>query len=141
MACCTYLNDEKYWWVSCTPQNETAYNNQCPKCGYKGNARHDSCIIDGRHVSKKDTPIYCDKCGALLPRPTIVDKKTGKRRLIKGFDTAYKRMSWDTPAPTLTQNFQFVSSDKKFTLTKIGFYQSLKDYDYRAFLTMIINSL
>lgn len=133
------LNDEKYWWVSCTPQNETAYNNQCQKCGYKGNARHDSCIIDGRHVSKKDTPIYCDKCGALLPRPTIVDKKTGKRRLIKGFDTAYKRMSWDTPAPTLTQNFQFVSSDKKIhpdqnrvlSIFEGLRLQSISNYDYK----------
>lgn len=133
------LSEEKYWWVSCTPQNETAYNNQCVNCGYKGNIRHDSCIIDGHHVSKKDTPIYCKKCGALLPRPTIIDKETGKRRLIKGFDTAYKRMAWDAPAPTLTQNFQFVSSDKKIHPEQnrvLSIYeglrlQSVADYDYK----------
>ena len=62
-------------------------------------------FVDGRHTYKNDTPIYCQKCGALLPRPTMVDKVTGERRRIKGFDSAYKRMSWDTPAPTLTQSY------------------------------------
>lgn len=132
------LNEEKYWWISCTPANETAYNNQCVKCGFQNNPKHNSCMVDGHHVSKKDTPIYCEKCGALLPRPTIIDKLTGKRRLIKGFDTAYKRMSWTMPAPTLTQNFQFVSSDKKIHPDQnrvLSIYeglrlQSITDYDY-----------
>lgn len=109
------LSDEKYWWVSETPECETAYNNQCsnPKCRYQNNRRHGSGFANGIHQARKDTPVFCEKCGTLLPRPTIIDKRTHERRLIKGFDTAYRRMSWDKPAPTLTQNLQFVSSDKK----------------------------
>lgn len=109
------LSDEKYWWVSETPKGETAYNNQCsnPKCRYQNNKRHGSGFANGIHQARKDTPVFCEKCGALLPRPTIIDKHTHARRLIKGFDTAYRRMLWDKPAPTLTQNLQFVSSDKK----------------------------
>ncbi|MBR4326369.1 MAG: DNA cytosine methyltransferase [Bacteroidales bacterium] len=107
------IKKEKFWWIEHTPENETAYNNQCCSCGYEGNRRHELCTINGVHQSKKDTPIYCAKCGALLPRPTMIDKITGERRLIRGFDSAYRRMSWDYPAPTLTQNFQIESSDKK----------------------------
>ncbi len=107
------MKTEKYWWVKNTPANETAYNNQCVVCGFADNPRHGMCFIDGRHVSKKNTPIFCEKCGALLPRPTMIDKTTGERRIIKGFDSAYRRMSWDSPAPTLTQNLQAEASDKK----------------------------
>ena len=107
------MRKEKYWWVKNTPYNETAYNNQCVTCGYEGNLRHGMCMLDGRHQSRKNTPIYCDKCGSLLPRPTMIDKETGERRIIKGFDSAYRRMTWDTPAGTITQNFQYEASDKK----------------------------
>ena len=134
------LSDEKYWWVSQTPKGETAYNNQCPnpKCRYKKNKRHGSNFADGIHQSRKDTPIFCEKCGALLPRPTIMDKTTHSLRLIKGFDTAYRRMLWDKPAPTLTQNLQFVSSDKKLHPEQnrvLSIYEGLRiqtitDYPY-----------
>ena len=107
------MKSEKYWWVANTPMNETAYNNQCVNCGFSKNPRHGMCMMDGRHQSRKDTPIYCSKCGSLLPRPTMIDKTSKERRLIKGFDSAYRRMSWDSPAPTLTQNFQYEASDKK----------------------------
>ena len=109
------MGPEKYWWMENTPEGCTAYNNQCvnPKCMFKGNRLHGSKIEDGTHISNKDTPIYCEKCGELLPRPTVIDKKTGERRLIKGYDTAYRRMEWDKPAATLTQNFLFEASDKK----------------------------
>lgn len=109
------MNSDKHWWMENTPEGNTAYNNQCvnPECMYKGNREHGSNTEGGTHTSNKDTPIYCEKCGALLPRPTIVDKTTGERRLIKGYDTAYRRMEWDKPAATLTQNFLFEASDKK----------------------------
>ena len=133
------MKKEKFWWVQNTPKDETAYNNQCVQCGYTGNRRHGMCFIEGIHRSKKDTPIYCEKCGALLPRPTIIDKKTGKRRMIKGFDSAYRRMSWDMPSPTLTQNFQFEASDKKLHPTQnrvLSIYeglvlQTITDFDYK----------
>ena len=132
------MKPEKFWWISNTAKEDTAYNNQCVKCGFKGNQLHGMCFIDGRHQSKKDTPIYCSKCGALLPRPTIVDKKTGLRRMIKGFDSAYRRMSWNLPAPTLTQNMQFEASDKKvhpsqnrvLSIQEGLILQTIADYDY-----------
>ncbi|XZH99037.1 DNA cytosine methyltransferase [Clostridium perfringens] len=106
---------ERLWWISNTKEGDTAYNNQCvnPKCLYQGNQLHGSNTENGLHKSNKDTPIYCEKCGSLLPRPTMVDKHTGKLRLISGYDSAYRRMEWDKPAGTLTQNFQVDSSDKK----------------------------
>lgn len=133
------MKKEKFWWVQNTPNEETAYNNQCVRCGYDGNRRHGMCFVDGIHRSKRDTPIYCEKCGALLPRPTILDKKTGERRMIKGFDSAYRRMSWDTPSPTLTQNFQFEASDKKLHPSQnrvLSIYeglvlQTIADFDYK----------
>lgn len=133
------MKAEKYWWVENTPVEETAYNNQCVKCGYTKNRRHGMCFVEGRHQSRKDTPIFCERCGELLPRPSIVDKKTGKRRMIKGFDSAYRRMSWDAPSPTLTQNFQFEASDKKLhptqnrvlSIHEALMLQTISDYDYK----------
>lgn len=133
------MKKEKYWWISNTPENETAYNNQCVSCGYADNPRHGMCFMDGRHISKKSTPIYCEKCGALLPRPTMVDKVSGELRMIKGFDSAYRRMSWDSPSPTLTQLFQAEASDKKVHPSQnrtLSIYeglciQTIADYDYK----------
>jgi DNA (cytosine-5)-methyltransferase 1 len=134
------MKEDKYWWVSHTPESETAYNNQCvnPKCGYKGNPLHRDINQDGRWQSNKRTPIYCAKCGELLPRPSMIDKKTGKRRLIKGFHSAYRRMTWDEPARTITQNYQFEASDNKIhpdqnrvlSIYEALVIQSIIDYDY-----------
>lgn len=109
------IEDEKLFWIKNTPKGNTAYNNQCcnPACMYQGNPVHGSNYDTGIHQSNKETPIYCEKCGSLLPRPTVIDRKTGLRRLIKGFDTAYRRMEWDKPAPTLTQKMHSVASDRK----------------------------
>lgn len=109
------LKKEKYWWLSNTKEGDTAFNNQCvnSKCMYQNNKRHGTNFKDGLHRSNTDTPIYCEKCGQLLPRPVVKDKKTGKLRMIKGYDSAYRRMEWDKPAPTITKNFQYESSDRK----------------------------
>lgn len=133
------MKDDKYWWVANTPYNETAYNNQCVECNCTETPRHGMCMMDGRHQSKKDTPIYCVKCGALLPRPTMIDKVSGKRRMIKGFDSAYRRMTWDTPAGTITQNFQYEASDKKIHPEQnrtLSVYEAMKlqtitEFDYQ----------
>ena len=143
------MRKDTFWWIQNTPANETAYNNQCVVCGFSGNPRHGMKFVDGRHISKKDTPIYCEKCGALLPRPTMIDKETGERRRIKGFDSAYRRMSWDSPAPTLTQNFQYVCSDKKVHPSQnrvLSIYeglvlQTIADYDYKFSISDIPISL
>lgn len=135
------MTDEKYWWMDSTPEGNTAYNNQCtnPQCLFQGNRLHGSNTESGFHQSNTDTPIYCERCGQLLPRPSILDKKTGKRRLIKGYDTAYRRMEWDKPAPTLTQNFLFEASDKKvhpsqtrvLSLFEAMVIQTINRYPYR----------
>ena len=110
------LDEEKLFWITNTPEGQTAMNNQCinPKCMYQGNAlhgsKHDS---EGVNRANTDTPLYCEKCGELLPRPCTVDKKTGEKRIMRGFVSAYRRMSWDKPASTLTQNFQYACSDNK----------------------------
>lgn len=134
------MDKEKMFWVSNTPEGNTAFNNQCcvETCKYQKNPTHGSNYEDGIHQSNKGTPIYCQKCGALLPRPTVVDKKTGERRLISGFDTAYRRMEWDKPAPTLTQKLHAIASDKKIhpsqnrplSLYEAMLIQTITDYEY-----------
>ena len=110
------LDTVKLSWIHNTPEGQTAFNNQCinPVCRYKGNKTHGTCCdLAGVNRASSDTPLFCEKCGALLPRPYVEDKKTGEKRVMKGFTSAYKRMSWDEPASTLTQNFQYACSDNK----------------------------
>lgn len=135
------LDSKKLFWLDNTPEGETAFNNQCinPKCMYKNNALHgsetDTC---GVNKSKEKTPLFCEKCGSLLPRPYVEDKKTGELRLMKGFVSAYKRMNWDEPASTLTQNFQYACSDNKVHPSQtrvLSLYeglslQTITDYPY-----------
>jgi DNA (cytosine-5)-methyltransferase 1 len=108
----TKLDDKKYWWISNTKANKSAFDNQCCECGYQNNLIHSSGKNqDGVNKSSLTTPIYCDKCNALLPRPvTMVE---GKPTLMKGFTSAYKRMSYDLPASAITRNFLYACSDNK----------------------------
>ncbi len=134
------MNPEKHWWIENTPEGNTAYNNQCvnPKCGYQYNGMHKDKQTDGIWHSNSETPIYCEKCGSLLPRPSMIDKKTGKRRLLKGFHSAYRRMKWDEPAPTITQNFIYEASDNKvhpnqnrvLSIYEALVIQTVAEYDY-----------
>jgi DNA (cytosine-5)-methyltransferase 1 len=135
------LDKKKLVWIDNTKEGDTAFNNQCinPNCGYQENRMHGaSQDKDGINKSHVDTPLYCEKCGSLLPRPYIVDKKTGEKRLMKGFTSAYKRMKWDEPASTLTQNFQYACSDNKIHPSQsrtLSLYeglviQSIANYDY-----------
>ncbi|AGG07345.1 DNA (cytosine-5-)-methyltransferase [Dehalococcoides mccartyi BTF08] len=115
------LDDKKIFWVENTPEGNTAFNNQCinPECKFQGNPIHGAKRDEsGINRYNGDTPIYCEKCGALLPRPYVEDPKTGEKRLMKGYTSAYKRMSWDEPASTLTQNFQYACSDNKLHPTQ-----------------------
>ena len=135
------MKPDKYWWISNTREGDTAYNNQCvnPQCRYRENALHrDVQQDDGRWQSNKETPIYCEKCGSLLPRPAAKDKKTGELRLIKGFHSAYRRMKWDEPATTITQNLLYEASDNKvhpeqnrvLSLYEAMVVQTVSDYEY-----------
>lgn len=110
------LDEKKLLWIQNTKEGDTAFNNQCinPDCMFQGNPIHGAKKDEfGINRYNGDTPLYCKKCGSLLPRPWVEDKKTGEKRLMKGYVSAYKRMSWDEPASTLTQNFQFACSDNK----------------------------
>ena len=134
------MQPEKYWWISHTPEGDTAFNNQCvnPECLFQGNPRHIDEVHEGRAVASKSTPIYCSQCGQLLPRPTIVDRKTGERRLIRGFHSAYRRMDRSKPARAITINFPFEASDNKVHPTQnrvLSTYealvvQTIADYKY-----------
>ncbi len=134
------MKPEKYWWVSHTPEGDTAFNNQCVSetCGFQGNARHIEALRDGRWRASKETPIYCEQCGELLPRPAMIDAESGERRLISGFHSAYRRMEWDKPARTLTRNFPFEASDNKIhpdqnrvlSVYEALVIQTIADYEY-----------
>lgn len=108
------MNEIKYGWVKHTKEGDTAFNNQCvnPSCGFKYTPGHKDVLIEGKWVASKEIPIDCMKCGSALPRPTVIDK-AGNRRAMKGFHSAYRRMLWDEPARTLTQNFIYEASDNK----------------------------
>lgn len=109
------LDQRKYFWVSNTPSEQGAFDNQCVnyKCGFQGNPKHKSKKeINGINQSSKETPIHCIKCGSLLPRPTT-KTPSGNLRLMKAFSSAYRRMKWDLPANTLTTNLSYACSDNK----------------------------
>jgi DNA (cytosine-5)-methyltransferase 1 len=129
---------EKYEWVKNTPYGETAFNNQCisPSCGFQGNRRHSVEKINGRRHGSTSTPINCEKCGEYLPRPYVMEN--GERRLIKGFPDAYKRMKWEDPAPTITRNMLWLSSEKKLhpeqnrtlSIREAMMIQTIDDYGF-----------
>jgi DNA (cytosine-5)-methyltransferase 1 len=90
-------NKNQYFWMKHTLEGQSAFDNlTCIFCAHKN--------IDYELVN-------CQKCGEFLPRPSMLDK--GQMRLVKGFKTSYKRMSWDIPANTLTMNSGVISSDVK----------------------------
>jgi len=133
------LDDKKYKWIMHTPLGKSAFDNQCinPACGFTENAIHGSARNEeGINRSSSVTPLYCEKCGDMLPRPyTLSD---GKKRLMKGFTSAYKRMTWDSPAPTLTTNLSYPSSDQNIHPEQnrvLSLYEALTlhtitDYEY-----------
>lgn len=115
----TLLDSDKYFWVSNTPPESGAFDNQCAnsECGFQGNPIHGSRKTgSGINRANVDTPLYCLKCGEILPRPWV--GKGNDRRLMKGFTSAYRRMSWNAPASTLTTNFAYACSDKKIHPTQ-----------------------
>ncbi len=111
------MKEELYGWVDDIPSpGRTAYDNQCsnPACRFQGNP-----TVLGKQGP--GCPVLCDQCKEILPRPTVTTKPTTTSttttatttRPIKGFRTAYKRMEWDRPAPTVTMNLMTPSSDNK----------------------------
>ena len=106
------LDKDKYFWVSSTPPEKGAFDNQCVSCGFDKNPTHGSSKDrNGINRANKDTPLYCVNCGELLPRPWV--KKGDNYRLMKGYTSAYRRMKWDLPATALTTNLSYACSDSK----------------------------
>ena len=109
------LDPKKYIWISHTPPEKGAFDNQCinQECLYQGNLTHGATRdSNGINSANKTTPLYCIKCGQLLPRP-YTKTKDGNIQLMSGYTSAYKRMSWSLPASTLTTNLSYPSSDHK----------------------------
>lgn len=135
------LDKKKYFWINHTPEGRSAFDNQCvnPKCMFQENSNHGSKkdLESGITTALKNTPLYCEKCGEMLPRPYV--EKDGVFRLMKGYISAYKRMWWDKPASTLTTRFQFVSSDNNvhpsqnrvLSLYEGTIIQTISRYDYK----------
>lgn len=106
------LDSMKYWWVKHTPAEATAFDNQCVECGFNRNPAHTARRdVNGINRTTDETPVHCIACGNLLPRPSV--EVEGRRRLMKGFTSAYKRMSYDKPASALTRNLSYACSDNK----------------------------
>jgi DNA (cytosine-5)-methyltransferase 1 len=133
------LDERKYEWVRSTPLSRSAFDNQCAECGFEGNPTHGaSHDAHGINRANTTTPIRCIKCDGLLPRPHVVDDE-GRPRIMKGYTSAYKRMSPDLPAPALTRNLSYACSDQKIhptenrvlSLAEAFRVHTLDEYDFR----------
>jgi DNA (cytosine-5)-methyltransferase 1 len=135
------LDEKKYFWIQNTPPEKGAFDNQCvnPLCLYKWNQTHSSWKTDSWiNQSNKETPVYCEKCWSLLPRPSV-QNSDWTHRIMSWFTSAYKRMSWKKPSPTLTTNLSFPSSDNKLHPTQnrvLSLYEAFQlhticDYEYK----------
>lgn len=131
------LDRDKYFWVSNTPPEKLAFDNQCVSCGFNENPGHFAARDEhGINRTSKDTPIRCLRCGELLPRPWV--RVGSEVRLMKGYTSAYKRMAWDLPASALTTNFAYACSDNKVHPSQnrvLSIYEALllhtvTDYEY-----------
>lgn len=137
------LDPKKYEWIRHTPPGRSAFDNQCvaPGCGFTGNRTHGASHDDsGVNRAHKDTPLYCTRCGALLPRPYTEDGAApGGKRIMSGYTSAYKRMDPDLPAPALTRNLSYPCSDQKLhptqhrvlSLAEAMRLHTLDRYEYR----------
>jgi len=108
------LDPKKYEWIRHTKPGSSAFDNQCinPECLYEGNATHGTKYEEGINRASRSTPLFCERCGALLPRPYTLESD-GSKRIMSGFTSAYKRMAPDQPAPALTRNLSYPCSDNK----------------------------
>jgi DNA (cytosine-5)-methyltransferase 1 len=110
-----------YHWIEHTQEGDTAFNNNmCVNCG---------------HVSSRQS-VACESCQEILPKPTVT--KGGEVRLIKGFVSAYKRMKYDAPSPTITTRSAYACSDhnlhpdqnRVLSLLEVSMLQGLDPDEY-----------
>lgn len=87
------LRKALYEWVSKTPEGCSAlFNNLCLDCGKMND----------------DMDLFCRSCDLILNKPHVF--KDGKKTLIKGYDSSYRRQSWSKPARTVTTRSAYASS-------------------------------
>ena len=113
------LDPKKYEWIRHAAPGRSAFDSQCiqPECCFQDNRTHGaSHDEEGINRAHKDTPLYCERCKALLPRP-YTETEEGIR-LMSGYTSAYKRMDADLPAPALTRNLSYPCSDQKLHPTQ-----------------------
>ena len=131
------LDEMKYWWVDNTAAERSAFDNQCCVCGFTQNQTHRSARDSaGINRASRTTPLHCGRCGEMLPRPSV--ERDGKRELMRGYTSAYKRMSYNRPASALTRNLSYACSDNKLhpeqnrvlSLCEAFRIHSLDRYDY-----------
>ena len=133
------LDERKYWWVENTPEGATAFDNKCADeaCNDFVSKKHTASRVNGINRASTDTPIFCSRCGSLLPRPTV--ETADGPRLMKGFTSAYKRMRADLPSSAMTRNLSYACSDQKLhpsqnrvlSLHEAMCLQTIFDYDYK----------
>ena len=134
------LDPKKYEWIRHTQPGRSAFDNQCvqPSCGFQRNRMHRASHNgEGINRAHRDTPLYCERCGALLPRPYT--KEAGGIRLMSGYTSAYKRMDASLPAPALTRNLSYPCSDQKLhpfqnrvlSLAEAMCIHTLDKYDFK----------
>ena len=95
-------------------------------------------VPTGSTDAHRHTPLYCERCSALLPRPYAEDGKGGLR-IMSGYTSAYKRMDANLPAPALTRNLSYPCSDQKMhphqnrvlSLAEAMTLQTIDRYGYR----------
>lgn len=123
LHCSPKLNAWHKKIIEFTPEGKSAwYNNICPNsnCSYENELKSHRCkkckkFLMKPLVKKK----YCAKCKLEFNEDSTSCEICGgsiryRRRLVKGFKgTSYKRMSWNSIAPTITLNSGTVSSDNK----------------------------
>lgn len=106
------LDAMKYWWIENTPAGRSAFDNQCVSCKFDENPTHISRRDpSGVNRPSRATPLYCRRCGEMLPRPSV--ERNGVRELMRGYTSVYKRMPYDKPASALTRNLSYACSDNK----------------------------
>lgn len=137
------LDPKKYEWIRHTPLGRSAFDNQCinPECLFQGNGTHGASHDDeGINRAHRDTPLYCQRCRSLLPRPYTEDAGVeGGRRIMSGYTSAYKRMEASLPAPALTRNLSYPCSDQKIhplqnrvlSLAEAMTLHTMNRYEYR----------
>lgn len=132
------LDADKYFWVSNTPPEKGAFDNQCVSCGCTENPTHGNTRDDnGINRASRETPLRCLRCGELLPRPWV--KADGAHRIMRGYTSAYKRMRWDLPASALTTNLAYACSDNKLhpdqhrvlSLREALMLHTITDFDFK----------